>query len=198
MILSTLKVYSPIGVLNRRGILQILRFNSTTPSSSTNFSAKEIETAKKWLENFTHTQIPRRLFNIGYSRSSGPGGQKVNKTSSKATVSLEAGEWLSPQKCYWIPMPIQEQLKTKKIRYETKDSGLLIQSDTFRSRDMNADECFKKLLGEVKSKIYFAGEVSQEDKEKWQKLKVVSKERRLLDKKKHSEKKQNRSKNFDF
>lgn len=186
-----------MATLTKRVVYQGLRLNSTTSTLKT-FNDKEIDAAKKWMENFTHTHIPKHLFNISYSRSSGPGGQKVNKTSSKATISLEAGEWLSPQKCFWIPLAIQDQLKQKKIRYETKDHGLLIQSDTFRSRDTNTEECFKKLLREVKENVYFPGEVSEEDKQKWEQLKESSKERRLFTKKKHSEKKQNRSKNFDW
>ncbi|RLV96281.1 Peroxiredoxin-5 mitochondrial [Spathaspora sp. JA1] len=143
-------------------------------------------------------KVLEELFDISYSRSSGPGGQKVNKTSSKATIALGPGQWLIPATCYWIPQPIQHQLKENKIRYETKVGGLLIQSDVFRSRDDNASECFKKLLDEIKSKVYFPGEISEEDKQKWERLEKLSKERRKLQKKQHSEKKKSRSKNFDW
>lgn len=174
--------------------LPYLRYNSTAPQ----FSEKEIEQSKKWLETFTHTEIPTHVFDITYSRSSGPGGQKVNKTSSKATVSLEPGLWLSTQVCYWIPKPVQAQLQAKGIRYETKTGGLLIQSDTSRNRDMNSELCFKRLLEEIKSKVYFASEASEEDKEKWTQLEEDFKERKKYHKKKQSDKKKNRSKKFDL
>lgn len=171
-----------------------LRFYSTNDL----FSKDEIDKSKKWLESFTHTQIPTHLFDISYSRSSGPGGQKVNKTSSKATVSLEPGLWLDPRICFWIPQPIQAQLKSKGIRYETKGGGLLIKSDTSRNREHNTELCFQRLVEEIKSKVYFASEVSQEDKEKWQELEEDYKERKKFNKKKQSDKKKNRSKKFDW
>ena len=55
--------------------------------------------------------------------------------------------------------------KSKGIRYETKGGGLLIQSDTSRNREHNTELCFQRLVEEIKSKVYFASEVSQEDKE---------------------------------
>ncbi|EMG47808.1 hypothetical protein G210_1742 [Candida maltosa Xu316] len=168
-----------------------VRFNTTT--STPQFSEQEIENSKKWLETFTYSQIPTHVFHIAFSRASGPGGQKVNKTSSKATVSLEPGLWMSSQVCYWIPKPVQAQLKSKGVRYVTKHGGLLIQSDTSRNRDENVELCFKRLLEEIKSKVYFASETSEEDKEKWAQLEEDFKERKKFHKKKQSDKKKNRS-----
>ncbi|CAK9438449.1 uncharacterized protein LODBEIA_P26730 [Lodderomyces beijingensis] len=170
------------------------RQTSTTP----NFSPEEIKKSISWLEKFSTSTIPRHHFQIAYSRSSGPGGQKVNKTSSKATVSLEPGQWLDPGVCYWIPMPVQAQLKSKGIRYATKSNGLIIQSDTSRNRDENTEQCFQRLVTEIKSTVYFAGEAKDEDKLKWAQLEESFKERKKFNKKKQSEKKQSRSKKFDL
>lgn len=158
----------------------------------------EITQSKEWLQTFNSSQIPRHLFNISYSRSSGPGGQKVNKTSSKATVALKEGQWLQNSTCYWIPTPIRQQLCERPIRYETKSKGLLIQCDTSRSRDQNTEECFARLLEEIKSKAYFPGEVKEEDKAKWVQLEADFKERKKFHKKKQSDKKRNRIKKFDL
>lgn len=38
-----------------------------------------LEEARQWLTSFTVDSIPRNGCNITYSRSSGPGGQNVNK-----------------------------------------------------------------------------------------------------------------------
>lgn len=161
-------------------------------------SEKDIEAAKLWLQNFSTKKIPIREFDISFSRASGPGGQKVNKTSSKATVSLSPDKWLNPQFCYWIPKAIRDQLETKPVRYETKNGGLVIQSDTSRNRDVNAEECFNKLLREIKANTYFEQEMSDDDKKKWAELKEQSKEKRLFSKKKQSDKKKSRSKKFDI
>lgn len=158
----------------------------------------EIAAARLWLDSFPHTSIPRSNFDISYSRSSGPGGQKVNKTSSKATVAAEPHVWLNPHYCSWIPGPIRDQIAQKKLRYETKHGGILIQSDTSRSREVNTDECFRKLLHEIKTIVHFEGEVSSEDKKKWAALAVELKKRRLEDKKRQSEKKKLRLKSFDL
>lgn len=36
--------------------------------------------AKKWLVELTPAKVPKNEFKISFSRSSGPGGQKVNKS----------------------------------------------------------------------------------------------------------------------
>lgn len=158
----------------------------------------EVAQAKQWLKSFTPQQIPKHMFDVSFSRASGPGGQKVNKTSSKATVSLDPHQWLDPQSCYWIPKAVRQQIQHKKIRFETKSGGLLIQSDLSRNRDVNISECFSKLLSEIKLAVYFEEEMSEDDKKKWEELKLRSKEKRLFSKKKNSEKKKSRSKNFDI
>lgn len=162
------------------------------------FTKTDIESAKKWLEGVNLATIPRHLFTISYSRSSGPGGQKVNKTSSKATISLEPYQWLDSQYCFWIPPPVLHQIRQTNLRHQTKTGGILIQSDGSRSRDSNTDECFRKLLQDIKDNVYFADEVSEADKKKWKELEVEQKERRRMHKKRQSEKKKLRLKNFDM
>lgn len=165
------------------------RLNSTSPEA--------IASAKEWLKSFKDSDIPRHAFEIGYSRSSGPGGQKVNKTSSKATVLMEPSKWMDPAYCYWIPEPIRDQIKNK-LRYETKLGGLLIQSDTSRNRDVNADECFRKLLADIKDNVFFEEEPSEEDQKRWEEIRADRKEKRMFNKKRHSDKKKGRSKKFDI
>lgn len=162
------------------------------------FTKTEIDAARKWLESSTQASIPRHLFTISYSRSSGPGGQKVNKTSSKATVALEPDQWLNSDACYWIPAPVLDQIKNSAIRHQTKTGGILVQSDSSRSREANTDECFRKLLQDIKENVHFAGEVSEEDKQKWEQLAADQKEKRMFHKKRQSDKKKLRQKKFDI
>lgn len=125
-----------LGSLHRPFILPLLKNPSTFWRSQYRplHTEKDISEAKKWLESYQPSDIPATLFEISYSRASGAGGQKVNKTSSKATVSLSPDRWLNPQFCYWIPSAIRSQLVDNKLRYETKSGGLLIQSDATRNR----------------------------------------------------------------
>lgn len=167
-------------------------------SSEIEYLRDEITKAQEWLDQFHYDKVPRNYFEISFSRSSGPGGQKVNKTSSKATVALSPDRWLNPQFCYWIPSPVRTELQKNPIRYQTKAGGVLIQSDLTRNREDNTDECFRKLLLEIRDKTFFPGEASEEDQKRWEEIRKQNNEKRLFNKKKQSEKKKLRSKNFDF
>lgn len=39
----------------------------------------DLKIARQWLSSYSPDTIPRRICDIGFSRSSGPGGQNVNK-----------------------------------------------------------------------------------------------------------------------
>lgn len=53
-------------------------------ATSVSQSDDEIVQARRWLKNFDQLVIPRRHFDISFSRSSGPGGQHVNKYAESA------------------------------------------------------------------------------------------------------------------
>lgn len=113
-------------------------------------------------------------------------------------MSLEPWQWLNPQILLWVPKPVLAQLAGQKIRYQTKSNGILIQSDFSRNREVNTDECFRKLLAEIKAVVHFEGEVSDEDVQKWELLAKKEKEHRKENKKFRADKKRLRSKNFDI
>jgi hypothetical protein len=49
-----------------------------TPEANSE-EGKEIAAARKWLDAMTPETIPRSICDVTFSRSSGPGGQNVNK-----------------------------------------------------------------------------------------------------------------------
>lgn len=53
--------------------------SSTMSKVSENFCDQDQSDARKWLASFTANTIPRKLGEVSFSRSSGPGGQNVNK-----------------------------------------------------------------------------------------------------------------------
>ena len=55
---------------------QEIRFLSCAHNTATE---AEITAARKWLSEFTPSLIPKDACEISYARSSGPGGQNVNK-----------------------------------------------------------------------------------------------------------------------
>jgi peptidyl-tRNA hydrolase ICT1 len=152
---------------------------------------KDVQVAKQWIQNLKPSVVPRTDFQISFSRSSGPGGQKVNKTSSKATVTLR--QWTATP---WIPVEVKRQMLDNGYRYMTKRGDLVIQDDTQRSRELNTDLCFYKFVEELKKTVKFAGEVKEKDKIKWKKVKEMTNEQRLQDKQRRSTKKQARK--FDY
>ena|SRR5271167_3337515 len=48
-------------------------------SSTKLASEEELSAARRWLQDFNDTTLPRSIGDVSYSRSSGPGGQNVNK-----------------------------------------------------------------------------------------------------------------------
>lgn len=75
-----------------------------------------------------------------FSRSSGPGGQKVNKTNSR--VELE-WDFLMNQ---YLKEHHKERIRLKAGSYLTKESKILISSDTHRTQVLNKEACVKRLI----------------------------------------------------
>ena len=55
------------------------RFLSTNSYPSEPLKDSDISLIRSWLSSFTRDKIPRRICEVSFSRSSGPGGQNVNK-----------------------------------------------------------------------------------------------------------------------
>ena len=151
---------------------------------------KEISRAKDFLSSISRNSVPKHLYSLKFSRSSGPGGQNVNKVSTKVTLSL------SESFLYHIPKLVLEQLVEKDFKYFNKSKKLiLIQSDLTRSRESNVDDCFNKLAKEMNDIVYFRNTENDEvNQAKWKKIKQKTNEKRLQDKKRLKLKKEHRQK----
>jgi ribosome-associated protein len=74
------------------------------------------------------------------SRSSGPGGQNINKLNTKVTVifDIKNSGFLNPQ---------QKEIILKKLGNRiTKDSRLIVESQKFRTQKANRDFAVEKLM----------------------------------------------------
>ncbi len=87
-----------------------------------------------------HTFIPLSELNFSAARSSGPGGQHVNKTSTK--VLLEFDVFNSPNLTDEQKQIIQEKLENR----ITKDGGLQISSQQYRSQSANKQDAIGKFV----------------------------------------------------
>ncbi|RLA61287.1 MAG: aminoacyl-tRNA hydrolase [Epsilonproteobacteria bacterium] len=91
----------------------------------------------------TALKLPTGEFTFSYSKSSGPGGQKVNKTNTKVTLrwNIVASEFLRAG--------VKERF-LKKYRV-LEDGNLVIVSQRFRSQERNISDCLEKLSEMIES-----------------------------------------------
>jgi ribosome-associated protein len=85
-------------------------------------------------------RIPESEFTFAFSRSGGPGGQNVNKVSSKAQMSWDVTQ--SPS----VPDDIRERFLLRYKRRITKEGTLLITSQRYRDQGRNTQDCLNKLV----------------------------------------------------
>jgi ribosome-associated protein len=85
-------------------------------------------------------RIPESEFTFAFSRSGGPGGQNVNKVSSKAQLSWDVTQ--SPS----VPDDIRERFLLRYKRRITKEGTLLITSQRYRDQGRNTQDCLNKLV----------------------------------------------------
>jgi peptidyl-tRNA hydrolase ICT1 len=84
-------------------------------------------------------KVPKEKVVVSFSRSSGPGGQNVNKRSTKAEIRFNVDS------ADWIPDPMKPILKTKYATYLNKDNELIVSADKHRTQEENTKNCFNKL-----------------------------------------------------
>lgn len=84
-------------------------------------------------------QIPLREFHFSFARSSGPGGQNVNKVNTKTWLRWKVGE--SPS----ISEPVRRRLCVLARNRITAAGELLLSSQRFRDAGQNVADCLEKL-----------------------------------------------------
>ena len=83
--------------------------------------------------------LPEAALSFTFSRSSGPGGQNVNKVNSRATLTVPAEALLEALPPYAI-----HRLKVVAARYVTQE-GLQISAGDSRSQIANRRACMERL-----------------------------------------------------
>jgi ribosome-associated protein len=126
-------------------------------------------------------RIPREEFELSFARSSGPGGQNVNKVNTKATLRWPVRD--SPS----LPGPVKARFLARYASRLTTEGDLVINSQRYRSQAKNVEDCFEKLAAML------AAVAAPPIKRRPTKPSAGSKERRLREKRARSEKKQQRT-----
>lgn len=83
--------------------------------------------------------IPASAIEWQFARSAGPGGQHVNRTSSKAVLRFVVRD--SPH----LPSEVRSRLEAQQRSRLTADGELLISSQRFRDQHRNVADCLAKL-----------------------------------------------------
>ncbi|KAF9731276.1 hypothetical protein PMIN06_004977 [Paraphaeosphaeria minitans] len=151
-------------------------------------SLEELQAARQWLARLHAETIPRSIGELSFSRSSGPGGQNVNKVNSKATLKVPLVALLDH-----VPSALHHEIRAS--RHVAERSGaIIIQADDSRKQTDNAHSCYKRLYEAIVEAGHAAipGETSPEQAKHVKHLQKSENERRIKTKKQHSAKKSSR------
>ncbi len=83
--------------------------------------------------------VPMSEFTFTHSRSSGPGGQNVNKVNSRVTL-----RWF-PRGCTTLPIEVITRFCQSQANQLTVEGEWITHSDRFRDQHKNHEDCLIKL-----------------------------------------------------
>ncbi|KAF7876443.1 hypothetical protein EAF04_001534 [Stromatinia cepivora] len=149
----------------------------------------EFEIARKWYSEFNNSTIPRKIAKTHYTAAGGAGGQKTNKTASKANTV-----WSMKDLDAILPSIISKGLR-RGTYYVKNTDAIQIQCDSSRNRTDNQEETHRRLHEEIK-RIYSTtvpGKASIEQQQRVKHLQTSANLARLKMKKQHGDKKKSRS-----
>eukprot|EP01135_Chromosphaera_perkinsii_P011358 Nk52_evm3s2391 gene=Nk52_evmTU3s2391 len=143
------------------------------------------------VEDIPSVNSPGAGLALSFARSSGPGGQNVNKVNTKCILTLEI------KSASWIPEWVRTVLvHTQRNRISSPGSGsggrggvLSIQAQRFRSQQQNIADAMARLTDMINEAGEIDKETSPEKKQRVARLKKIEKEKRMKDKRMASQKK---------
>lgn len=109
------------------------------PSSPYNYGAVPQEFSNDSPSDKFTGDIPIDKVKIKYSRSSGPGGQNVNKVSSKAEVRFHVSS------ADWLPEDLKSKILEKYWKRITGSGEFIVYSDQSRYQSVNVKNCLNKI-----------------------------------------------------
>ena len=135
--------------------------------------------SRPWTTSIPHNL--RALVQTSFSRSSGPGGQNVNKLSTKAEVRFKLAD------AAWLPADARERLAAMWPSHVTSDGEVFVSSQKHRTQEANLTEAMEKLEAMV-----MKAAVPPKVRQLRTNLSELTKKTYREDKRRHSEVKQRR------
>jgi ribosome-associated protein len=126
-------------------------------------------------------RIPHDELEWSYARAGGPGGQNVNKVSSKAVLRWKANTTVAA-----IPEPARLRMRARFPSRFTTEGEVVIQSQKYRDQERNRLDCEAKLIEMIRESLV------EPTPRKATKPTKGAKRRRVADKRRQSQKKQGR------
>jgi ribosome-associated protein len=83
--------------------------------------------------------LPLSELHFSFARSSGPGGQNVNKVESKAVLHWDVGASRA------VPAAVRARFRTRFARRITGEGVVVVASQRHRERERNVADCLAKL-----------------------------------------------------
>jgi peptidyl-tRNA hydrolase ICT1 len=154
----------------------------------------EAEPAQQPPVDLSSRPVTKDDVEVQFVRSSGPGGQNVNKLSTK--VSLR---W-NVQGADWLPEPVRAEILRAVPNRINSAGELVCSSDKTRTQRGNLDDALRKLQKVIDkaTKDITPKEKDPKKEKKYKKMLKKANEKRLENKKRSSDKKSmRRQKNFD-
>eukprot|EP00597_Dinobryon_sp_UTEXLB2267_P018351 CAMPEP_0201107120 /NCGR_PEP_ID=MMETSP0812-20130820/55048_1 /ASSEMBLY_ACC=CAM_ASM_000668 /TAXON_ID=98059 /ORGANISM="Dinobryon sp., Strain UTEXLB2267" /LENGTH=180 /DNA_ID=CAMNT_0047367823 /DNA_START=60 /DNA_END=602 /DNA_ORIENTATION=+ len=131
--------------------------------------------------------IPLDKVEFQFARSSGPGGQNVNKLNTKAELRFNVSS------ADWIPSEVKQRLRVLQASKISKDGELYLSSQEHRTQTKNKDDCVSKLQ-EILADAY----IEPKERQMWEGLSEKGKDQRKQERKRRGEVKESRrSKNVN-
>jgi protein subunit release factor B len=157
-------------------------FRLFSSTMSTSLSKKSTPTVPVELK----INVPKNGVKFSFSRSGGPGGQNVNKVSTRATLRFHVDS------ASWMPSEVRDRLHAQNSSRIGKDGDFTMSSDVHRTQPRNIDDCLQRL-----QEIVNLACIPPKERAQWKGLGKETKRRRTESKRRRSDVKRSRGKNHN-